>query len=588
VFVEIGPRGNLTAFTDDILKDRPHAAVPLNRINRPGLVQLQRALGMLAAHGVPLDPAYLFAGRGRARRREKPAGAGAGRALSFEAVMPRFALAGLADRVGADTLTETPSRPAQPAGAAAATAAVSAYLGTMQQFLEAQRAVMGGYLADGQPETAGGSEPQPRGGPLAGRVLACREGERAEVLSTVDIAKTPLVADHAIGTSRVSALDPDLRGFPVMALPTTLELAAEAAALPVPGRSVIGFRDVRAHHWIGFERGRRVLRARAAVLETGEPAAVRVEIRSADIAGDPADDDVLLAEATVLLAARYPAPERPDAPELEGERPCGWSGRDIYPLRLFHGPRLQTLRNITRWGENGLRGTLEIMPRGDLLEGVPRTGLLTDPITLDGLSQALGVWGACTPLNGRVLFPVSAREIRFYGPPGEPGEILELALHVTEAAAGHVRADIAGLDAAGRPRLDVRGWTDGVFDVTAPLHAATQMPLERYLSLPGPAPGRPGAVPDAAARFLLTGAPVWLNVLRFVVLNRRERGRWDTLPDDRAARVRWLLERTAAKDALRRALAERDGTHLAAADVTVRERPGGGLAAAVYDVDKTG
>lgn len=60
VFVEIGPRGNLSAFITDTLRKAPHVAVPLDLPRYDGVTQLCRALGMLAAHGVQLDLAALF------------------------------------------------------------------------------------------------------------------------------------------------------------------------------------------------------------------------------------------------------------------------------------------------------------------------------------------------------------------------------------------------------------------------------------------------------------------------------------------------------------------------------------------------
>ncbi len=63
VFIECGPRGNLSTFIADTLGDRPHAAIPLDVPNKPGLEQLCRALGTLAAHGVSLDLSGLYSRR---------------------------------------------------------------------------------------------------------------------------------------------------------------------------------------------------------------------------------------------------------------------------------------------------------------------------------------------------------------------------------------------------------------------------------------------------------------------------------------------------------------------------------------------
>ncbi|MGD9644556.1 MAG: acyltransferase domain-containing protein [Pirellulales bacterium] len=63
LFVEAGPRGNLTAFVHDILRDRPFLAMPASVARRHGLTQLQHLLGQLAAQHVPLGLDPLFAER---------------------------------------------------------------------------------------------------------------------------------------------------------------------------------------------------------------------------------------------------------------------------------------------------------------------------------------------------------------------------------------------------------------------------------------------------------------------------------------------------------------------------------------------
>ncbi len=63
LFVEVGPRNVLTGLTRQILGERPHLAVTLDMPGRPGLTQLQHALGQLAVHGVPVQLERLFRGR---------------------------------------------------------------------------------------------------------------------------------------------------------------------------------------------------------------------------------------------------------------------------------------------------------------------------------------------------------------------------------------------------------------------------------------------------------------------------------------------------------------------------------------------
>lgn len=60
IFIECGPRGNLSSFVADTLGKRPHAAVPLDVPNKSGIEQLCRALGTLAAHGVSMQLDELY------------------------------------------------------------------------------------------------------------------------------------------------------------------------------------------------------------------------------------------------------------------------------------------------------------------------------------------------------------------------------------------------------------------------------------------------------------------------------------------------------------------------------------------------
>lgn len=60
VFVEVGPRGNLSAFVADTLAGTPHAAIALDVPNQNGVIQLCRAIGMLVAHGAPVRLEKLF------------------------------------------------------------------------------------------------------------------------------------------------------------------------------------------------------------------------------------------------------------------------------------------------------------------------------------------------------------------------------------------------------------------------------------------------------------------------------------------------------------------------------------------------
>ncbi|MGH2894726.1 MAG: type I polyketide synthase, partial [Solirubrobacteraceae bacterium] len=62
-FIEAGPRGNLTAFVEDILRGRPACAVAADVRRRRCETQLNHLAGMLSAHLLEVNTDYLFAGR---------------------------------------------------------------------------------------------------------------------------------------------------------------------------------------------------------------------------------------------------------------------------------------------------------------------------------------------------------------------------------------------------------------------------------------------------------------------------------------------------------------------------------------------
>ncbi|MEW6443028.1 MAG: type I polyketide synthase, partial [bacterium] len=64
LFVEVGPRGNLAAFVEDILRGRPALALPSNLPRLSGLAQLEHLLAILAAQRIPLRLDSLCAPRG--------------------------------------------------------------------------------------------------------------------------------------------------------------------------------------------------------------------------------------------------------------------------------------------------------------------------------------------------------------------------------------------------------------------------------------------------------------------------------------------------------------------------------------------
>lgn len=73
IFLEVGPRGLLTGFVDDILRGRPHTSIAMNRQKKSGVTTLFHSLAMLAALNVPMNLRPIFERRGARKLSWNPA-----------------------------------------------------------------------------------------------------------------------------------------------------------------------------------------------------------------------------------------------------------------------------------------------------------------------------------------------------------------------------------------------------------------------------------------------------------------------------------------------------------------------------------
>ena len=106
IFVEVGPRGNLSSFVDDTLRGRPHLAVPVDSFSRPGIAQLNHFVGLLAVHGVPVKLDALYRGR---RVRKMAAGASPEKARRPMKVEVGWIPMGLSDELAAKLRGRAPA-----------------------------------------------------------------------------------------------------------------------------------------------------------------------------------------------------------------------------------------------------------------------------------------------------------------------------------------------------------------------------------------------------------------------------------------------------------------------------------------------
>jgi malonyl CoA-acyl carrier protein transacylase len=558
IFIEVGPKAHLTGFIDDTLRGRPHIAIPSDLAHRSGIAQLHHLLAQLAAHHVPFDAGPLFEGRS-ARRID--------------------ALAGLARPSRADSPHVRPPHARPPRAGQSRT--LAGHLDTMARFLQVERDVMQTYLTrrlsrDAPSPPATSDAPRP---PFAMRVEAHVPGQRIVAACHIDPREDRWILDHVLGRD-VSAADPGLTALPVVPLTISMEILAQTAARLRPAQVLIGMTEVRASRWITLEDGAVTLRvtAESSDAHTGD---VRARIEAWRPEFDAARPAPALVEATMHFAPAFASADAARTPADRfippDERPSAWTPERIYRDAMFHGPAFQAVSSVDRVGREGIRGTLRVLPRDTLFTSRPEPRFVCDPVLVDGAGQLLALW-AKEILEPEVdVFPYRVEALRIYGPAPRAG--ITFTCHVRAGALDdeRTRCDMTLANVHGEVYCEIEGWEDRRCRIPRRLAAVQRSPRQTWLS----AAWRPSSIAaggnDAAcagARLddlhevaLMAHGGIWMHVLAHIILSRAERAFWRDVPA--ASRCRWLLGRTAAKDAVRRLVSTRDGQALRPADIEI-------------------
>ncbi len=174
VFIEVGPRGNLTGFVADILRGKDFSTAAIDQFRVSGVRQLNTAIAILAAEGVGLDVDYVHRHR-NSRLIDFAAAdveAASSRAVLLDTGFPAMTL----DDSTAEPLSPRPL-PARPVPAAtlspgavapppsgALASATTKFFETMDHFLAVQEQVMLQHLAALSGSETNGARVQPLDG----------------------------------------------------------------------------------------------------------------------------------------------------------------------------------------------------------------------------------------------------------------------------------------------------------------------------------------------------------------------------------------------------------------------------------------
>jgi phosphopantetheinyl transferase len=446
-------------------------------------------------------------------------------------------------------------------------------------------------------------------GPWVGTIETLDPGRELVSLRWLDLKDDPVASQHTLGGRRVSALDPDRLGLPVVPFTVMAEMLAQAAAVLDPGRVVVGLRDVQAHRWIRYEEEPIALELRAR-RDPQRPDEVAVAIYNRGRQGlglrrngarngaahtGGASEGAVVEGRVILGAERAPGPRAP-AWNLEQPRACRFDAAMIYRDQwLFHGPALRAVVGIGRIGPRGIEGTLRVLPRRALFPPGAPTGLVTDPIVLDAFTHLLGCWGVDQygDNEGDVIFPLRLAELTIFG--GDPGERADCAcrIAVREIQRHRVRVDADIVAPDGRVWMRLTGWDDWRFYWPGRYRDHLRMPDRICVSEPLPLPLASGPATRGVEAVWLEppsdfGKPVWRDVLEALDLSPEELAACKALGGPETRATLWLWGRVAAKDAVRRIFAAQGKPPVYPADLSIEpDAHGRPLIRSLVEPDRT-
>lgn len=554
IFVDVGVRGLLSQKVSSILgSDRPHVSVSLNRFHRSDRRQLCHAIAQLGSLELPLDLTATNEFLGATY-------------LDFDTPVSHESTPPI--RLQSELPTIDPERLFNP---------LKGGINLGVQHLATSHtpesvAIQPSYTAP-RAQPIGAQQPLLR----HAQVLATEPGISLELHATLKLVDYPFLRDYALGSSRLSRTNTQLRGMTLLSVPAGLELMCEAAQRILPeGLQVICIQTMKAQRWLGFERDRldvRIWAERISWHMSGQYA-VKVQLRREQ----PNSDFTWPAlEATIVLAASYPPVHLACPSPLVNPRAVNWSGRDIYPRRLFQGPQLRTIHHVDSWSENGIDYVLEVPSPAQAITSTELPAFAVAPILFDGMVSGFPLWRSHEKFEGAISFPFRARSIRFFAPEPPPGTRLRAYLRLVGVTPRSLSVDILISDGQGNLLFEILGWEELSTHVARKLYDFTLCPTDNYFSdplpnelmPPTPVPVWGAVIQSVNPRFFTSNQELWLKTLAMIVLTPQERDEWYDNASSPARRLEWILGRVAAKEATRRHLQDTRREHWGGSDITI-------------------
>jgi acyl transferase domain-containing protein len=277
---------------------------------------------------------------------------------------------------------------------------------------------------------------------------------RSSTRSVVSLETLPYVMDHCF-FRQAGSCSSLLERYPVVPITTSLEMLIRAALDLAPGRVAVSVNDLHSYRWL-------------AVFQPVE-ATIRADFDGIDKVAVAMDGYL---DASVILAAAFPARTGSPLSPLVGERPAPTTAERLYGDHwMFHGPSFQGVVELGPMGKNGIHGRI----RAGSAPGA----------TLDNAGQLLGYWICVATESNRLAVPTSIDEIRFFCPAPSEGASVDCEVRIEFIDQTTVRADME-LSYNGGLWCSIRGWEDRRFESDERLWPMVRLPERHLVSLVRP------------------------------------------------------------------------------------------------------
>jgi phosphopantetheinyl transferase len=291
-----------------------------------------------------------------------------------------------------------------------------------------------------------------------------------------------------------------------------------------------------------------------------------------------ADDGRLVYEGTACFTDQPAGSISPLPLVLEHPRRSKFTAEQLYSEQwLFHGPPMQALTEVGPVSQEGISGTIAVLPLSGLLGPGQPSSFHGDPIVLDTFTHLLGCWGLDCLSQGDVIFPLRMGRMTLFGIAPPIGTPLQCRIHVRDIHTRFVSVDAEIVRPDGLVWIQVRDWQDWRFYWPARYRDVFCAPDKILVG--EPLPLRHIAAQDAVAVWLAPprdmARPVWRDVLEQIQLAPEERSDLRVAGGSEVRRTHRLWGRIAAKEAVRRLWLAQGCAPRYPADLAIESDPSG-------------